>query len=49
MDERPTVQIQGVVANQAIVGTSTDAKFPRNQVKPTAAISDPVRLSGRRH
>ena len=37
------------MANQAIVGMSTDAKFPRNQVKPTAAIGDPVRLSGRRH
>jgi hypothetical protein len=49
MDERPTVQIQAWVANQAIVGISTEAKFPRNQVKPTATIGDPVRLSGRRH
>jgi hypothetical protein len=30
MDERPTVQ--ACVANQAIVGISTDAKFPSNQV-----------------
>ena len=37
------------MASQAIGGASTDAKFPRNQVKPTATMSGPVPLFGRRH
>ena len=35
------------VLPQAIAGTSTSEKLPRNQVKPVATISQPMRLSGR--
>jgi hypothetical protein len=45
----PRWRYRAWLANQATDGTSTEPRLPRNQVKPTAIMSTPVLLSGRRY